>query len=150
MDDDTITTIDPPGILRRLLGDKELKDSVLVSEVHSCSAYARVLTSDLSKELSVGLTANPPVLPTSPAASADVRWVYDETAGNFRSKVDQKGEKRFYPLFRLVSLKEGDVSTGLRGEADDWNGPPPLPNADPPWQAESSEEENKRDVRMTR
>lgn len=131
MDNDVVTTIDPPGILRRLLAEEKMANSVIVSEVHSCSAYVRVLTSDLSKDLSIGLTAEPPVTPVSPTAKVDVRWVYNDAAGNFRSKVDNKGERRFYPLFRLVSLKESAVSTGLRSDAP--GGPPPLPDALPPW-----------------
>jgi len=34
-------------------------------------------------------------------------------------------------LFRLVSLTEGNISTGLRGDLDE---DPPLPDASPPWE----------------
>jgi hypothetical protein len=47
--------------------------------------------------------------------------------GNFKAKVDSTGKTDFYPSLRLISLTEGDISTGLRGELDK------DPDALPPW-----------------
>jgi len=133
MERDTISTVDPPGSLRRLLEEPSLRDLVVVSEVHSSSSYARLLTTQTGATVTVGLCAKPPV--DAASVSADASWVRSSNAGNFKSRVVKKGTREFYPLFRLVSLKEEAISTGLR-DFDDRD--PPLPDATPPWQAEDS------------
>jgi len=79
----------------------------------------------------IGLSADPPV-PGIASVKAHFKWVSSVNAGNFKSKVNDNGNREYYPLFRLVSLKETDTSVGLRGS---WHGniPPPLPDAQPPW-----------------
>ncbi|KAH7921892.1 hypothetical protein BV22DRAFT_1018462 [Leucogyrophana mollusca] len=130
MNNDTITTIDPAGCLRRLLDDETLRDCVVVSEVHRCSSYARYLSSPNTKSITMGLSVEPPVSGVA-SAKADVKWVRSTTTGNFKSKVDKSEARVFYPLFRLVSLKETATAVGLRGS---WDGDiPPLPDAQPPW-----------------
>ncbi|KAF9240016.1 hypothetical protein BU15DRAFT_74244 [Melanogaster broomeanus] len=134
MNNDTISTIDPPGCLRRLLDEDELKNRVIVSEVHRTSSYARHLSAPGAKSITIGLSAEP--LPGAVSAQADMKWVKSSDAGNFKSKVNNKGAARaYYPLFRLVSLKETDASVGLRGPLDDVI--PPLPDAELPWLASS-------------
>lgn len=64
----------------------------------------------------------------------EARWVTSSTAGNFRSKVDAKDERSFCPLFRLVTFRETEVTTGMRGPKEVDVGQP-LPDAVPPWDA---------------
>ncbi|KAF8799158.1 hypothetical protein BYT27DRAFT_6872560 [Phlegmacium glaucopus] len=123
MENDILVTISPPGILRHLLDSEELqqlvdnnKNLVLVSEVHQSSSYARFLSSKAGATVTLALSAELPVANVG-GANVDAKWVYSNSAGNFKSKVNKDGERIFYPLFRLVSLKEGPLSTGMRGEA---------------------------------
>jgi hypothetical protein len=136
MDNDTISTIDPPGSLRRLLDVGSMRDCVIVSEVHRCSSYARLLTTNKGGTVALGLTVQPPVSEVVSAA-ADVKWVRSSTTGNFKSRVNKDGTRNYYPLFRLVSLKENATSTGLRGDSQE--GDPPLPDAIPQWQTDGSQ-----------
>jgi hypothetical protein len=131
MDNDTISSIDPPGFLRRLLDEDKLRNCVIVSEVHRTSSYARYLSFPNSKTIMIGLSAEPPVSGIA-SVNANFKWVSSTNAGNFKSKVSTSGNREYYPLFRLVSMKETDTSVGLRGS---WHGdvPPPLPDAHPPW-----------------
>ncbi|TFK52884.1 hypothetical protein OE88DRAFT_1711746 [Heliocybe sulcata] len=134
MDNDTISTIDPPGSLRRLLDDARMRDSVIVSEVHRCSSYARYLSSPHTGNVFIGLSAEPPV-PGIASVEAHAKWVRSTVTGNFKSRVNKPGDRQFCPLFRLVSLKETDTAVGLRGS---WDGEiPPLPDAEPPWMTEA-------------
>ncbi|KIJ63463.1 hypothetical protein HYDPIDRAFT_29275 [Hydnomerulius pinastri MD-312] len=132
MDNDTISTIDPPGSLRRLLGEDVVQNRVIVSEVHRTSSYARYLSSPRAKRITIGLSVEPP-MPGVVSAQAHVKWVRSSAAGNFKSKVNQTGDRDYYPLFRLVTLKETDTSVGLRGSSDEEI--PPLPDAELPWLA---------------
>lgn len=132
MDNDSISVIDPPGALRKLLEDASMRGFVVVSEVHQCSSYARLLTAEAGSTVALGLSVEPPVSGVA-SASANATWVRNASSGNFRSKVDKKSERRFYPLFRLVSLTEKATSTGLRGEWDESDAVAPLPDAEPPW-----------------
>ncbi|KAF8157146.1 hypothetical protein B0H34DRAFT_489190 [Crassisporium funariophilum] len=129
MDNDTISTIEHPGKLRRLLDDESMRNLVVVSEVHRCSSYARLLTLEGGATVALGLSVKTPVA-TVAEGNVDARWVRSSNAGNFKSKVNKSGKREFYPLFRLVSLREDAVTTGLRGELDE---EPPLPDAEPPW-----------------
>ena len=139
MDNDTILTINPPGKLRRLLAEKALeKGYVIVSEVHRCSSYARFLSAAAGATVALGLAAQPPVGNVG-SANVDAKWVHSSSAGNFKAKVNKEGKRVFYPLFRLVALKESAVSTGLRGELDE---DPPLPDAEPPWDPIDDETRN--------
>ncbi|KAI0312156.1 hypothetical protein OF83DRAFT_1067686 [Amylostereum chailletii] len=131
MDNDAITTIDPPGSLRRLLDEPAMKDAVIVSEVHACASYARYLGTPSVKSVSIGISAEPPVANVG-AVSASAAWMRSTTVGNFKSKVNKKGQRVYYPLFRLASTKERDTSTGLRGSLEDEDHTP-LPDAEPPW-----------------
>lgn len=132
MHNDTISTIDPPGSLRKVSKHPTMADRVIVSEVHRCSSYMRALTSSKDHDIFCGLSAQPPAPLAVGEVSIEGRWVTNYSAGNFRSKVDAKGERSFYPLFRLVSFRGTDVTTGLRGvEEEDLS--QPLPDAVPPW-----------------
>jgi len=145
MEKDTITTIDPPGSLRRLLDEEKMLGLVVVSQVHRCSSYARLLTAQSGGTVAIGLSAKPPAVAS---ASADASWVRSTNAGNFKSRVDKTGDRIFYPLFRLVSLKDQDVSSGMRDELE--AGDPPLPDAVPPWQTEEDHDTSAQDARRTR
>ncbi|KDR72754.1 hypothetical protein GALMADRAFT_45227, partial [Galerina marginata CBS 339.88] len=112
MDNDTITTIDSPGKLRRLLAESSLKGSVIVSEVHKCSSYARFLATKGSATVAMGLAMEPPVANVA-EAKVDAKWVHTSSAGNFKSKVNKSGTRTYYPLFRLVSLTESTLSSGM-------------------------------------
>lgn len=130
MDNDSITTIEPPGCLRRLLQDPTMSDLVLVSQVHRCASYARLLTAKGGASIAIGLSVLPPVSEAG-SVSGNISWVRSSNSGNFKSKVNKNGNRDYYPLFRLVSLKGKAVSTGLRGEFDG-----DLPDAVPPWMAD--------------
>jgi hypothetical protein len=130
MDNDTITTIDPPGILRRLLLDKDMRECVIISEVHSCSSYARLICTKNGGRVAIGLSIEPPISEVA-SATVDATWVRSSSTGNFKQKVYKNGSRTLYPLFRLVSLKEKAPSTGVRGGYDGEQAP--LPDASPPW-----------------
>jgi len=126
MTNDTITTIDPAGSLKRLLQDKGNWNKVIVSEVHRCSSYARLLTSKEAGTIALGLTFQSTDVRS--AVSGDVRasWVRNNHAGNFKYKVNTDGDRVFYPLYRLVSLKNNKPVAGLRegrvaGKFFQWN-----------------------------
>ncbi|KAF8144962.1 hypothetical protein K438DRAFT_2028961 [Mycena galopus ATCC 62051] len=112
MENAMVTIIDPPGALRRLLEDPSMRGMVVVSEVHSCSSYARLLTGNKSGTFVLGLQVPPPVADVV-SASANGTWVRQGATGNFKSHVDKKGERVFCPLFRLVSRSEEEASTGI-------------------------------------
>ncbi|KAJ7616622.1 hypothetical protein FB45DRAFT_934596 [Roridomyces roridus] len=137
MSNPTISYIDPPGALRKLLQEPSMRDLVVVSEVHSCDSYARILTSSAGNTVALGLSVEPPV-PGAAEAHAHATWVRSTSVGNFKSQVDETGERRYHPLFRLVSLTEKATSTGLRSSEEEWDGVP-LPEAVPPWLLEQEE-----------
>ncbi|KAJ6544662.1 hypothetical protein DFH09DRAFT_1282326 [Mycena vulgaris] len=112
MDNDATTVIDFAGALRPLLEDPKMRGAVVVSEVHSCSSYARVLTDNTGSTIALGLRVDPPV-PGVASIAVDARWVTSRTLGNFKSGVSKNGDRKFCPLFRLVSLEETDVAMGL-------------------------------------
>ncbi|KAF8144953.1 hypothetical protein K438DRAFT_2100404 [Mycena galopus ATCC 62051] len=113
MENPMITIIDPPGALKRLLEDPIMRGMVVVSEVHSCSSYARILSANKSGALTLGLQVEPPV-PGTASASTTKTWVRQGSSGNFKSQTNTTGERAFCPLFRLVSLFEEETSTGIR------------------------------------
>ncbi|KAJ7850730.1 hypothetical protein B0H13DRAFT_2284757 [Mycena leptocephala] len=112
MENDMISCIEPQGALRRLLKDPTMRGFVVVSQVHSCSSYARILTAQSGGTIALGLSIEPPVSGTA-SATANATWVRSVASGNFRSRVNKDGHRKFYPLFRLVSLKEEAISTTL-------------------------------------
>jgi len=139
MYEDTITTLEYPGTLRRLLQNEKFKKSkkhVIVSEVHRCSSYARLLTSENETNVAFGLSIEPPVSGVM-SGSGDITWQRSSDTGNFKWKSNKNGDRTFYPLFRLVSLTHGPVSDGLRADSD--GGDPPLPDAVPPWMEDADE-----------
>ena len=113
MNNDTIYTIDSPGKFRRLLDEERMRGLVIVSEVHRCSSYARFLATEDGVTVALGLNLGDSV--GDIASTNDAKWVRNSSAGNFKSRVNTTGKRDFYPLFRLVSLVEGDISTGLTG-----------------------------------
>jgi len=155
MDNDTIYTIDSPGKFRRLLEEEKVKDRVLVSQVHRCSSYARFLTTEDGATVALGVSVADPV---SNSAAVDAKWVRNSGVGNFKTKVNSTGERKFYPLFKLVTLSksptiatslrilpasdeyvvtltEGTIATSLRSLPDEYEPEErPLPNAIPPWE----------------
>ncbi|KAF8188775.1 hypothetical protein K438DRAFT_1971949 [Mycena galopus ATCC 62051] len=133
MENTKLTCIDPPGALRGLLKDTSMRGFVIVSEVHCCSSYARMLTTQEGTTVALGLSVEPPVSGAA-SVSAAATWVRNVSSGNFRSQVNKKGERKFYPLFRLVSLTEKATSTGLRGDSGE-DTVASLPDAEPPWDA---------------
>lgn len=104
-----------------------MRNKVLVSQVHRCASYARLLTAESGASVAVGLSVQPPISGVA-SASSDVNWVRSSNSGNFKSRANKTGNRDYYPLFRLVSLTEKDTSTGLRGRSDLG-----LPDAVPPW-----------------
>jgi len=146
MENDTITTIDPPGSLRLLMDRTEMLDKVVVSEVHSCAAYARYLGTPSVKSVAIGLSAQPPVANVG-SVDVEAKWVRSTSSGNFKARVNKSGDRTYYPLFRLVSLKDEGVSNGLRSGMDDEMSVP-LPDAMPPWAEDSDEKSEKGPMRI--
>ncbi|KAF7361121.1 hypothetical protein MSAN_01143900 [Mycena sanguinolenta] len=107
MKNTAITAIEHPDVLRRLLADPRIAQGmVVVSEVHSCSSYARLLTTNRGDSISLGLHVEPSV-PGIPTAALEARWEIENVgAQNIKFQVNKNGERTFYPLFRLVSLSE--------------------------------------------
>ncbi|KAJ7910557.1 hypothetical protein B0H13DRAFT_2486459 [Mycena leptocephala] len=114
MENAMITLVDPPGALKYLLDDPNMRGVVVVSEVHSCSSYARVITAEAGGIVALGLRAEPPISGIGSVA-ATATWVRNVASGNFKSQVNKMGERSFYPLFRLVSFSEEETSTGIGG-----------------------------------
>ena len=110
MDNAMITIIDPPGSLKRLLEDPTMRGVAIVSEVHSCSSYARLLTTGRGGTIALGLRVEPSGVASVGAAAT---WVQNATSGNFKSHVNKSGERSFYPLYCLVTLSEEGTSTGI-------------------------------------
>lgn len=67
MDNDTLSTIDLPGKLRRLL---KVKGLVIVSEFHRCSSYAHFLATNNGATVAFGLSVE---VPTGNSATLPVR-----------------------------------------------------------------------------
>ena len=114
MENDTVTTIDPPGVIRRLLDDPSMKGLVIVSEAHKSSSFARLLTAQGTSNIAIGLSIEPLSVSEAVSATADAKWVRSSSAGNFKSKINKDGKRVFTPLFKLVSLDDREVSTGTR------------------------------------
>ncbi|KZT67053.1 hypothetical protein DAEQUDRAFT_429165 [Daedalea quercina L-15889] len=159
-----LAAITYPGRLSRLLADqRDWRDFVLVSEVYTCRSYARLLTYNASREVTVGLGANVPIapaigLPVNVGGDVDVHWKTDCRSGDWKSahydSVLPRGAKHAaenpetgneadrsgtlcYPLFKLVALRRphgAPVST-VRGTFDY-----ELPVAVPPWMEQHEEE----------
>jgi hypothetical protein len=70
------------------------------------------MTAEAGSTVALGLRVEPPISGVA-SGSATATWVRDMTSGNFESGANTEGERSFYPLFRLVSLSERDMSTGL-------------------------------------
>lgn len=110
MENETMSIIDPPGALTRLLDDPSMRGAVVVSEVHRCASYARFLSAQEDSTITLGLRVQPPV-PGIASAAATATWVRSGTSGTFKSQANKKGDRTFYPLFRLVS--RGEESTAM-------------------------------------
>ncbi|KAJ7773158.1 hypothetical protein B0H16DRAFT_1305005 [Mycena metata] len=112
MENTTTTIIDPPGALKQLLDDPSMCNTVVVSEVHACSSYARLLTTKADNTVVLDLTVEPAISGVV-SSSATAKWVRHGTSGYFKSQVNKQGDRTFYPLFRLVSRSEQSTSTGI-------------------------------------
>ncbi|KIJ56326.1 hypothetical protein M422DRAFT_57686 [Sphaerobolus stellatus SS14] len=132
MENEATSLIDPPAALLSLLGDSKMQGRVLVSQTHRCSSYARLLTAEGASNVTIGLAATPPATDVV-SAQVTTKWVKTTSAGNFKSGINKDQKRNFYPLFRLVSVKQGPVSVGLRGSSDEDS----LPDAVPPWSSQS-------------
>lgn len=130
MMNDTIATVDPPGSLRRLLKDKAMRNKVIVSEVHRCSSYARLLTSKEAGTVALGLSFHSTGNPSPVSGDVRASWVRNSHSGNFKYKVNADGARVFYPLCRLVALRTDLPVSGVRGGNSEAK---PLPDAIPPW-----------------
>lgn len=112
MDNESVSTINPPGVLRRLLKDESMKGRVIVSEAHKSSSFARLLTAKGTSNIAIGFSVEPPVSGVV-SGSANGKWVRSSSAGNFKTKINKDGKRVFTPLFRLASLRESDVGKGM-------------------------------------
>ncbi|KIJ23638.1 hypothetical protein M422DRAFT_62409 [Sphaerobolus stellatus SS14] len=110
---------------------------VIVSQTHRCSSYARLLTAQGDSNVTIGLytTALPDGLASSQTMAKRVR---STAGGYFKSRTNGTRKRSFYPLFKLVSVKQEAISVGLREESDEQE----LPNAIPPWLTQSTSTSN--------
>ncbi|KAF7334476.1 hypothetical protein MVEN_02277100 [Mycena venus] len=83
MENEMIAIIEPPGALQRLLQEPRMRGVVVVSEVHCCSSYARLLTADGGGIVALGLSAEPPVAGIA-SASATATWIRNVNSGKFQ------------------------------------------------------------------
>lgn len=131
MVNDSVSMINPASSLRQLLEVKALRDHVVVSEVHRCASYARYLASPRTKDVVIGLN-----LPSSGSPSGTtLEWVRSTQTGNFKAKADDSGQRNYYPLYKLVSVREASDNTGRRHSLDNpiEDEVSPLRVAVPPW-----------------
>ncbi|KAI6005351.1 hypothetical protein EDC04DRAFT_2784049 [Pisolithus marmoratus] len=136
MVNDSVTTIDPATRLSQLLGEEALRDRVIVSETHRCASYACYLASSKTKDVVIGMSSQASENPSS--TQAYPKWVRTNKTGYFKGKADNSGERKYYPLYKLVSVRAAGGNTGRRSVDDtvDGEAPPemvPLPDALPPW-----------------
>lgn len=136
MVNDSVTTIDPATSLRQLLGEEALRDRVVVSEAHRCASYASYLASSKTKDVVIGLSSK--ASEGSSSTQPYPRWVRTNKTGYFKGKADNSGERKYYPLYKLVSVKAAGGNTGRHSLDSTVNGevPPevlPLPDALPLW-----------------
>jgi hypothetical protein len=103
MENPMITIINPPGRLKALLEDPSMRSMVVMSEVHSCSSYAHLLSAEGGGTVTLGLHVEPPV-PGAASAGAIGTWVQHGASRNFKSQVNMKG---------IVSRSEEDTSTEI-------------------------------------
>ncbi|EAU82176.1 hypothetical protein CC1G_11366 [Coprinopsis cinerea okayama7 len=142
MKNDSITTLHPAAKLRFLFDEPSLHGKVIVSEVHRCSSYARYVSSGKTSSVAIGLTVTNPEatkLFGDVETGAETRWMKSVSSGNFKTRTRKDGKRAYYPLFRLVSLDEKGLATGLRGGEEGEEGDPPLPDVLPPWMEEDEE-----------
>ncbi|KAJ6589266.1 hypothetical protein B0H19DRAFT_1367675 [Mycena capillaripes] len=102
-----ITIIDPPGALKRLLEDPSMRGVIVVSEVHSCSAYARMLTVEEGGTIALGLQVEPP-LPGVASAGATASWVWNVASENLKSQ-HRSGGRNQNANFRLTHITDPDL-----------------------------------------
>ena len=81
--------------------------------------------------------------PIGNSVTRDAKCVRNSSVGNFKARVKSTGKADFCPVLRLVSLTEGDISTGLRGEHDKH---PPQPDALSPWDPIEQTRKGMRDL----
>ncbi|KAJ7493749.1 hypothetical protein FB451DRAFT_1491041 [Mycena latifolia] len=112
MHNEMTTSIDSPGALRAVLNDPKMRGTVVVSEVHCCSAYIRGLIGKAGGSFALGLSVEHPVAGIA-SANAKAEWVHTATSGDIKSAANSKGERKYYPLFSLVSLEDTDFATAL-------------------------------------
>jgi len=139
---DTISSIQPARLLR-ILDKEEMRGYVVVSEVHRCSSYARVLAESGQENIAIGLEASAPIPTGTASAGVETRWINGSKSGNFKSKVNTNGQRKFYPLFRLVSIEPNPVATALRSGQSETGEELGLPDAPIPWLTDSSSEISK-------
>lgn len=136
MVNDSVTTIDPVTALSQLLGEEALRDRVVVSETHRCASYACYLASSKTEDVVIGLSSQ--ASEKSSSTQAYPKWVRTNKTGYFKGKADHSGERKYYPLYKLVSVRSDGENTGRRSPEDTVNveaAPEvlPLPDAIPPW-----------------
>ena len=138
MHNDSIRTVQPQAKLRFLYDEPKLRGKVIVSEVHRCSSYARYVASDEASSVALGLSVSAPAqgIVTDIEAGVEQKWVRSVSSGNFKTRTRKDKKRKYYPLFRLVSLDERSMAAGLRGGE---GGDLPLPDTLPPWMEEGED-----------
>ncbi|KAI6114155.1 hypothetical protein F5141DRAFT_1062655 [Pisolithus sp. B1] len=95
--------------LSRLLGEEALRDCAVVSETHRCASYACYLTSSRTKDIVIGLSSQ--ASENSSSTEVYPKWVRTNRTGYFKGKADNSGERKYYPLYKLVSVRSDGGNT---------------------------------------
>ncbi|KAI0727960.1 hypothetical protein C8Q72DRAFT_974770 [Fomitopsis betulina] len=97
-------TLEPAGALIDLIYSNAFKkNQVLVTELYTCSSYARLLAPKQTRVVQVTLeaSAHQRVL----CGQEEAKWTHTADGGDFMSGTAKDGEHAFAPLFRLVGRK---------------------------------------------
>ncbi|KZT13310.1 uncharacterized protein LAESUDRAFT_754292 [Laetiporus sulphureus 93-53] len=142
-----LTSITYPARLSRLLSSQEWKNQVIVSEGYTCRSYARLLTWDRKREVTVGLGASAPIIaalgfPVSAGGGIDLSWKTSTHSCDWKARgvrlrekevAEKEARQLCYPLFKLVALHAppGVPASGLRARGKiEFE----LPDAPLPWE----------------
>ena len=98
-------TIEPAGVLKDLIYSTAFnKHQLLVSELYTCSSYARLLAPKQTHAVQLALeaSAHHGLL----HGTDDFKWTHTADGGDFMSGTSKDGTSAFAPLFRLVGREK--------------------------------------------
>lgn len=94
-------TLEPAGVLKDLMYSSAFtKHQLLVSELYTCSSYARLLAPKQTHAVQVALEAS--AHHGMIHGTDDLKWTHTADGGDFMNGTAKDGNPAFAPLFRLV------------------------------------------------